>query len=277
MQLGVREVEHPAEHVAELVVQRAAGREGLAREPRAGECGGARTGIAGLAQRTAHALGEQAQALAGGDVGQRRGSRGPQRLDAVRDGVHAARRGDVRGQVVGQLGVVDDEARRHARLLARRLAPLLRDAPDGGQLGAGIGRRHRRDREAGGERDGLRQPDRRSPAERDEAVGRQLGGRGPRGLGVRRGDVHAHADDAAAGAHLREQALAGGGLRAARDHERAPQPEARELRGQIADRARAEDDAAQRRLVNDAHAARPGSLGSPCTTLTCVQPTGRVR
>ena len=45
-----------------------------------------------------------------GGVGERRRARGPERLDAVRDGIHAARAGHGRGQVVGQLGVVDRRA-----------------------------------------------------------------------------------------------------------------------------------------------------------------------
>ena len=44
-------VEHAAEHVAELVLQRAAGRERLAREPRARECGRRDIQVARLAQR----------------------------------------------------------------------------------------------------------------------------------------------------------------------------------------------------------------------------------
>ena len=43
------------------------------------------------------------------------------------------------------------------------------------------------------------------------------------------------------------------GLRAADDHERAPQLEPGELLGQIGDRAGTEDDAPRERLVDDGH------------------------
>ena len=113
VQLGVRQIEHATEHVAELVVQRAAGRECLAGEPRARERRGACARVARLAQRRAHARASRRRPSLAAIVRQRRRirpTRAPRR-NAHR--VHPACGGGRGRQVVGQLGVVDDQARRH--------------------------------------------------------------------------------------------------------------------------------------------------------------------
>ncbi len=253
MHLGMGQVEHAADHVAELVVQSATGCEGLAGEPGARERGGARVGVARAAQGGADAAREQPEALLGGDVGERRRARSPERLDAVRDGVHPARRSDVRGKVVGQLGIEDDEARRYDVGPAGRLASVPGHAPRPRQLGARVGRRHRGDREPFRQRDGLGEPDGGPAADRDQAVRAELGRRDPGGFGALGGHVDAHADDLVPVTDGREQLVGVLGLRTADDHERAPELEAGELLRQVGERAGAENDAPCERLVHDDH------------------------
>ena len=254
MQLRVGQVEHAAEQVAELVVQRAAGRGRLPREPGACERGGARIRVARGPQRGADARREAPQPFARRSVGDRRRPRGPERLDTVRDRVHPARGGHAGRQVVGELGVVDDETRRDGRIAAGRLAPVLGHPPHHRQLGARVRRRNGGDREAFGQRNGLREADRRAAADRDQAVGLQLEGPGARVLGERSRDVHAHADDRSPAADRRQQTLGVARLRPPGDHERAPEPQPGELGGKARERARAEDDAAGDRLMDRAHA-----------------------
>ena len=232
--------------------------ERLAGEPRAREGGCARVRVARAAQRGANAARKPAQTLARSALGQRRGAVGPERLDAVRNGVHAAGAGDGGGEIVRQLGVVDDEAWHDGQLAARGLAAVLGHAPHGRQLGAGVRRRHRCDRQTVGERDRLREPDRRSPADRDEAVGAALARSSTRRLGVRGRNVHAHADDAGAGAERGEQPL-GVCSPASGRRSRADEP---------APAGRARPAARRSRRLRTRSGARP-SRGS------CLRPRGR--
>ena len=65
--------------------------------------------------------------------------------------------------------------------------------------------------------------------------------------------VDAHADDLAAGAELGEQTIGVLRLRAAHDHERAPEIQEGKLARQVRQGAGAEHDAAPERLVDDGH------------------------
>ena len=101
--LGVREVVGAAEDVADPVVERGAGHA----ERPAGERGPVQQPLAihrlqALAQRPRSRLGEQR--------GDRRRARRPQRVDAVGERVHGARRGDRARQVAAQVEVVDHVA-----------------------------------------------------------------------------------------------------------------------------------------------------------------------
>jgi hypothetical protein len=133
VQLGVRQVEGAAEHVAKLVVQAHRGAiEAGAREPGAIE--GARLRVVVVTPRrrddAREVLGQRAHALFGE---QRRDRVEPPRvegLDRVRKGVQAARPGHGRGKRAGELRVVEHHARAHGRVAAGTLLAALGQPPD---------------------------------------------------------------------------------------------------------------------------------------------------
>ena len=137
VQVGVRQVVGTAEHVADLVVDRRARHgERRARQVRAVQRVGPAAEVLGALDRDRHALRERADALLGRERGDRVRARRVERLDAVRHRVDRARAGDEGRQRDGQLGVVDDDLRQHAAVVAGLLARAGRHAPHGRHLRA---------------------------------------------------------------------------------------------------------------------------------------------
>ena len=217
-----------------LWCRRAAGRERLAREPCAGERRRPGAGSRGRSLRGADARREQPQAL----DAQRSSVSGvapgrPERLDAVRHRVHPARGRDGGGQVVGQLGVVDDEPGRDAGVAARRLAAVLGDAPDGRQLGAGVGRGHRGDRQpARVSATAFARPTAEPPpiATRQSAASSSAVARASAAIAA--GTCTRTPTMLLAGAERSHEPLGVRRVRAPCDHERPPRAQALELLGQ---------------------------------------------
>ena len=181
--LGVRQVEHAAEHVADLVVQpgpgggeRDRGQVGaVERLLAAVESGRGRRRLRGRPARSAR----MPSAASAWSIGSVRGAHieSTQWASAFRP--EATLRST--GSDSGQRGVVDDRAGQHPRVDAGGLACALGQPPDVGGLGPGVRGRHRDDRQAGGERDRLGQAGGRAAADADERVDAVLGGgrRGP--------------------------------------------------------------------------------------------------
>ena len=101
-----------------------------------------------------------------------------QRLDGVRQRVHAAGGAHVGWQRDRERRVVDDDAGQHAHVAPGGLALRVGQAPDGSHLAAGVRGRHSHDRQAGLQRHRLGQPRRRAAPDRDEHPGTQLAGPG---------------------------------------------------------------------------------------------------
>ena len=260
MQVRVREVVRAAEHVADLVVDR----RPRDRERRPGEVGAVervRTAaeVLGALDRRGHTLGDRADPLLGDERGDRVGARRVERLDAVRHRVDRAGPRDERGQRDGQLGVVDDDLGEHRPVVAGLLARRRGHPPHRRHLRAGVGRRHRDDREAGAEGDDLRGPGRGTAADAEQGVGARLRGHRAGALGDLVGDVRADLvedpDDPVAedrGELLGERALLHG-----RDEQEAVDVEPVDLGGELLARGPGgEDDAPGQRVVGeraDAH------------------------
>lgn len=171
MGLRVREVEHAAEDVADLVMHPGAGR---------GERDG---GQVGAVQRLLDALDagrvvghrgqtgrECADALLRQRPVDRIGSRPPHRVHAVRHRVQAAGDGHLAGQGGEQTGVVDDRGGQHLVVHTGGLGLAFGQAPHVGRLGARVGGGHRDDRQPGGQRHRLGQPRGRAAADADQDV-----------------------------------------------------------------------------------------------------------
>ncbi len=189
MHLGVRQIEGAAERVAQLVVQGEADRaERRGAQPGAVERIAARGDISRIGHDARQAAGQRGDALFRHQVGKRRRLDGIERLDRVRDRIHAAGGRDGPRQRDGEFGIVDHGARHHLGVGAGGLDPVRGDAPQRRHLRAGIGRRHGEQRQAGVAGDHLAQPDGRAAADRDDAVGVPVAGVGER----RRGDVGRH-------------------------------------------------------------------------------------
>ena len=164
--LGVREAEAAAEHVAEFVVQAGAAdrQRGAARARRRAALRRAPRGRAGRrGRRAGRGPGAPIPSLATASVtGLAAGvqSASTQWATAFIP-LAAPARG---GQREGQLGVVDDGPRQHPRVAAGRFAAVRGDPPDRRHLRARVGGRDGEDRQPGLQRDRLRQ--RRSPSRR---------------------------------------------------------------------------------------------------------------
>lgn len=253
--LCVREVEHPAEHVTDLVVQAGAGR----REGHRGQVGAveqllARVEVGGVAGEHRESRRDGADALDRERAVDRVGPRRPHRVDAVRQGVEATGDAHLDRQRHGERGVVHDRAWEHRAIGAGALASVPGEAPHVGGLGAGVRRRHGDDRQAGGEGDGLGQPGRRAAADGDEGVHvvhasdatRVLGDRGRH---VHRDPVVPHRDGKPVGDPVRHRLLGLGG-----DHHEPGDAEPVDLLGELCGRLpRGEADTLRQRLVHEPH------------------------
>ena len=157
------------------------------------------------------------------------------------------------GQVVGELGVVDDEARRHAADPGRSSCGRPRSSPR--RSSARSPRRSSAPRRSGGPRSARRPSRARPPIRRRSRRGSRLRARGP----CARASSAAPAgtctrtpmiDPPAPTAASRRSAWPACELPAITSGRRA---RAARARRQVGERARAEDDPARERLVDDAH------------------------
>ena len=191
MGLGVREVEGAAEDVGDLVVH-ARSRRG---EGDGGEVGAVERGLeprqcGGFRAELRQTLAQRPDAFEGERPVDRVGGRGPQRVDAVGEGVEARGDGEVVGQVAQEVGVVDDRARQHRIIDPGALAAVLGAPPHVRRLGAGERRGHGDDRDPRLQRDRLRQPRCRTATDADDEVDvADLGG-GHGTIGHLSGHVH---------------------------------------------------------------------------------------
>src|SRR5271156_4828005 len=117
MKLGVREIEGPAEHVAELVMERHADRaEHAAAEPCTVKRLAARIEVGGVFHYAWKTRGESADTLFGHQRHNWIGVLGVKRFDAMRDRVHAAggRQADRHRQ--RKRRIVDDSLRKNIKV-----------------------------------------------------------------------------------------------------------------------------------------------------------------
>lgn len=162
--------------------------------------------------------------------------------------VHAARRAQRSRQRHGQVNIIDDCAWQDLGVAARRLLAVGRLAQDGRHLAARIRRRDADMRQAGPDRNGLPQTDSAAAANGYDAVGLGLLGVGKRIICDVRRRMHGGLGIDAGGGNiaLGEQRLQRLGLRdllRRAEEERCGYIEARELSGDLLQRARSEDDA----------------------------------
>ena len=187
-------------------------------------------------------------------LGQQRGHRvGPGRvggLDAVGEGVHAARPRHL-GRQPGREGrVVDHHLGQDPQVAAGALALGTGQPVDRGDLGAGVGGGHGHDRGLVLQRHRLGHAGGRPAAHGDQAVGVGLGGRGHRP--GRRLHRHVLLDVGEAGRHPRaepRQQAVDGPLAGDGQHPAAPEPV--DLLAQLLDRAHPEDDPAGQRVIGE--------------------------
>ena len=91
------------------------------------------------------------------------------------DGVDATGHRHRHRQRRRELGVIDHAARQHPRVPAGLLAPIGGQTPHRGHLRPGVGGRHRHDRQAVLQRDGLAQPDCRASTDGHTTIGTHPG------------------------------------------------------------------------------------------------------
>ena len=181
--LGVRQVEHAAQHVADLVVQPRPGRG----ERDRGEVGAVEGLLAAVESGGSSTTARQARGAGPGCPRRRGPGRSGRRAAPTSSRRSAPARSARRRRSVGT-GSDEQSARRRRRSTrgsTRASTPVvlraaLGQAPDVGGLGAGVRRRHRDDRQPGGQRDRLGQPGGRPAADAD-AAGRRRARRRPRG------------------------------------------------------------------------------------------------
>ena len=171
----------------------------------------------------------------------RRDVLGVEAFAAVRDRIHSAHRGDLRGKRGNDRGVVDHRARQYPDVAAGLLLPSFGDAENGRHLRAGIGGRNGEDGQARLEGNGLGEPDGRAASDGDRAVGvespRLLAG-GARHLDR---DMHHRAveDSGAAAGEAAFDVVGGSPLRRGK-HERSPRAQKLDLALEVREASRSE-------------------------------------
>ena len=205
---------------------------------------------AGVGHRPGQAAVERPGPLLGQQRGDRVGAGRVQGLDAVGEGVHAARPGHLGRQAGGEGRVVHHRPGQDPRVAAGALALGAGQPVDRGHLGAGVGGGHGHDRDLVLEGHRLGHAGGRPAAHGDQAVGAGLGGRGHRPGGRLHRDVLLDVGEAGrpAAAEPLHQAV-DGPLAGDGQHPAGPQPV--DLLAQVLDRADAEHDPAGQRVVRE--------------------------
>jgi len=198
--------------------------------------------------------------LLGQQRGDRVGAGRVQSLDAVGEGVHAARPGHLGRQAGGESRVVHHRPGQDPGVAAGALALGAGQPVDRGHLGAGVGGGHGHDRDLALEGHRLGHAGGRPAAHGDQAVGAGFGGRGHRPGGRLHRDVLLDVGEAGrpAAAEALHQTV-DGPLAGDGQHPAGPQPV--DLLAQVLDRADTEHDPAGQRVVHEGgeggHGARP--------------------
>ena len=175
--LGMRQIERPAQRVAQLVVQRHAhAAHHDAAQPRAIKSIGAGRQVSGLLADGRQGAAQGGDAFAGHETDHRVAVRRIQALGRMRNCIDAAGHAHVHRQTQRELRVVNHAARHHPHVFAGFLHAVLGDAIDRRHFRAGVSGWNGNDGQAGVQRNRFAQAGGRAAANRHGAISAQLPG-----------------------------------------------------------------------------------------------------
>ena len=252
--LRMRQIERPAQRMAELVMQRHAdGAEADAAEPGAIERVGARGPVIRLSADLGQRMRQRADALLRHQRYHGVAIPRVERLDRMRDGVDARCRGQARRHRHGEVDVVDHDLGENFRARLRGLDPAAGLADDRRHLRAGVAGRQHDLRQVGAQGDRLAEAGGRTAADRHETIGPHIAHGFHRPFRHLNGRVHDCAREDAGEAFADHRPDVGDQvfLSRRRQHKRAGDAEAGQFVGQLAQRAGAEHHPHRRALVDE--------------------------